>query len=554
MLSAGVLLLAGFVAVLLLSAWPLGVYLSALVEERLPQWLVRLEQQIFVWQREPMSWGTYAVAIVLFNLLGGIVLFSILECQDLLPLNPGNLPAVPGWVALNTSISFITNTNWQAYAGETTLSMFSQMVGLTVQNFLSAANGIAVAFVLMRALVARTADVSLGNFWTDLWRITVYLLLPASILYALFLSQQGVVQSFLGSVHVSGLDGVGQQIPLGPVASQEAIKMLGTNGGGYFNANSAHPFENPTGLTNFVQMVLIVWIPTALCFCFGRVTGKPGLGRALVWCMGIVLIVAAAALMWCELQQGGNWEGKETRFGILASSLFATVTTAASNGAVNAMHESLSALGGMIPMLLMQLGEIIFGGVGSGWYGMMLFVFLTVFLAGLMIGRSPEYLGKKIDIFDMKMVVIAILLPSVAILLGTAIAIVSPSALTSLHQQGPHGFSEMLYAFSSAANNNGSAFAGLNAATPFMTISLSLCMILGRFGVMFPVLAIAGSFLKKRQQPESAGSLVCHGPLFVGMLIGVIILVGLLTFIPALFLGPIVEHLQWLSGFHGVTK
>lgn len=412
MFSSGVALLTSYMLVLLLLAWPLGIALTRLVDDRLPLWLIRVESHIKFLENSQMKWQTYAAAILVFNLLGAALLFLLMLFQGSLPLNPLHLPDVSPLLAMNTAISFITNTNWQAYAGETTLSPLSQMLGLTVHNFLSAANGIAVAFVLMRALT-RTGSQQLGNAWVDIWRITVYLLLPLSVIYALFLAQQGVVQSLMAQISVPGLSGVEQHIPLGPVASQEAIKMLGTNGGGYFNANSAHPFENPTALTNFVQMVSILLIPAALCICFGRVAGDNRVGSALLWTMGIMLSVAALLIMWAEsqghpvlanlavdqqmsaIQSGGNMEGKETRFGLWASSLFATITTAASCGAVNAMHDSLTPLGGLIPMVLMQLGEVVFGGVGSGWYGMMLFVFLTVFLAGLMIGRTPEYLGKK---------------------------------------------------------------------------------------------------------------------------------------------------------------
>ncbi len=560
MFSSGILLLASYMVVLLLLAWPLGIALTRLVDDRLPLGLLRFESRMKILDNSPMNWQTYAAAILVFNILGAAVLFLMMLFQGFLPLNPMHLPAVEPLLAMNTAISFITNTNWQAYAGETTLSLLTQMMGLTVHNFLSAANGIAVAFVLMRAF-ARTGGKQLGNAWTDIWRITVYLLLPISIVYALFLSQQGVVQTFMAQISVPGLNGIEQHIPLGPVASQEAIKMLGTNGGGFFNANSAHPFENPTALTNFVQMISILLIPAALCICFGRIAGDNRVGSALLWTMGIMLAGAALVIMWAEsqghpllahlpvdqqmsaLQSGGNMEGKETRFGIWASSLFATITTAASCGAVNAMHDSLTPLGGLIPMVLMQLGEVVFGGVGSGWYGMMLFVFLTVFLAGLMIGRTPEYLGKKIEIYEMKMVTIAILIPPALVLLGTALAVILPQGLVSLHESGPHGFSEILYAFSSAANNNGSAFAGLNGNTPFMNITLAVLMFVGRFGVMVPVLAIAGALIEKRHQPSGAGSLACHGPLFVGMLIGVVLLIGALTFIPALALGPVVEHL-----------
>jgi K+-transporting ATPase ATPase A chain len=455
-----------------------------------------------------MNWCQYLLAILLFNGVGLVVLFALLMSQGALPLNPQHLPGLSWDLALNTAVSFVSNTNWQAYAGESTLSYLSQMAGLTVQNFLSAATGIAVIFAFTRAW-SRQQVSTLGNAWVDLTRITLWLLLPISLLIAVFFIQQGVPQNFLPYQAFTSLEGVHQSLPMGPVASQEAIKMLGTNGGGFFNANSSHPFENPTALSNMVQMLAIFLIPAALCFAFGDVVGDRRQGHAILWAMTLIFIVCVAVVMWAEthgnphlLQLGAdsslNMEGKESRFGILASSLFAVITTAASCGAVNAMHDSFTALGGMVPMWLMQIGEVVFGGVGSGLYGMLLFVMLAVFIAGLMIGRTPEYLGKKIDVREMKMIALAILVTPTLVLLGTALAMMTEAGRAGMFNPGPHGFSEVLYAVTSAANNNGSAFAGLGAATPFWNLLLAFCMLFGRFAVIVPVMAIAGSLVSKR--------------------------------------------------------
>ncbi|WP_032902579.1 potassium-transporting ATPase subunit KdpA, partial [Yersinia enterocolitica] len=461
-------------------------------------------------------------------------------------------------LALNTAVSFVTNPNWKAYSGENTLSYLSQMAGLTVQNFLSAATGIAVAFALIRAF-SRHSAATLGNAWVDLVRITLYVLLPIALIIALIFVSQGVLQNLDGYLHITTLEGVKQTLPMGPVASQEAIKMLGTNGGGFFGANSAHPFENPTAFSNFVQMLAIFLIPCALCFAFGQVVGDTRQGHALIWAMSLIFVVAVVVVMYAELagnphliklgaDSNINMEGKESRFGILATSMYAVVTTAASCGAVNAMHDSFTALGGMVPMWLMQIGEVVFGGVGSGLYGMLLFVLLTVFIAGLMIGRTPEYLGKKIDVFDMKMTALAILVTPAVVLLGTALALCTDAGRAGILNPGAHGFSEVLYALSSAANNNGSAFAGLSVNTPFYNLLLAAAMFLGRFGVILPVLAIASSLVAKKRQPAGNGTLPTSGPLFIGLLVGTVLLVGALTFIPALALGPVAEHLQvWLT-------
>jgi K+-transporting ATPase ATPase A chain len=505
-------------------------------------------------QNQEMNWRQYLLAILLLNVCGLFVLFAMLMLQGILPLNPQQLPGLSWHLALNTAVSFVTNTNWQSYAGETTLSYFSQMAGLTVQNFLSAASGIAVIFALTRAF-ARQKMNTLGNAWVDLTRITLWVLLPISLLIALFFIQQGTLQNLLPYSSYTSLEGVKQMLPMGPVASQEAIKMLGTNGGGFFNANSSHPFENPTALANFVQMLAIFLIPSALCFAFGDVVNDRRQGRTLLWAMSIIFVVCAALVMWAEwhgnahfMQLGAdsniNMEGKESRFGILASSLYAVVTTAASCGAVNAMHDSFTALGGMIPLWLMQIGEVVFGGVGSGLYGMLLFVLLAVFIAGLMIGRTPEYLGKKIDVREMKLTALAILVTPALVLMGTALALMTDAGRSGIFNPGIHGFSEVLYAVSSAANNNGSAFAGLSANSPFWNCLLAFCMFVGRFGVIIPVMAIAGTLVSKNIQPTSSGTLPTHGALFVGLLIGTVLLVGALTFIPALALGPVAEHLS----------
>ncbi|NMP26306.1 potassium-transporting ATPase subunit KdpA [Rahnella sp. SAP-1] len=561
MAAPAFLLIASFMLVLLLLSHPLGKFIAGLIEGETGPWVRGFERRVLGLagtHDAEMNWKQYALAIFSFNLLGIVLLTVILMLQGVLPLNPQQFPSLSWDLAFNTAVSFVTNTNWQAYSGESALSYFSQMVGLTVQNFLSASTGIAVAFALIRAF-ARPSASTLGNAWSDLLRITLYLLLPISLLLALYFVSQGVLQNFEVYQHVTTLEGVQQTLPMGPVASQEAIKMLGTNGGGFFGANSAHPFENPTAMTNMVQMLAIFIIPCALCFAFGRVVGDNRQGHALLWAMSLIFVVAVVAVMAAELQgnphlsalgadSNGNMEGKEMRFGILASSLFSVVTTAASCGAVNAMLDSFTALGGMIPMWLIQIGEVVFGGVGSGLYGILLFVLLTVFIAGLMIGRTPEYLGKKIDVFDMKMTALAILVSPTLVLLGTALALVTPAGLAGILNPGAHGLSEVLYAYSSAANNNGSAFAGLSVNTPFYNLTLAVAMFFGRFGVILPVLAIAGSLVAKKRQPAGNGTLPTSGPLFIGLLVGTVLLVAALTFIPALALGPVAEHLQvWLA-------
>ncbi|AST69530.1 potassium-transporting ATPase subunit KdpA [Kosakonia cowanii] len=558
MAAQAFLLVAGFLLVLFLLARPLGSLLAKLIAGQPLPGVGAMENLLWrglgIDTRE-MSWRHYLLAILWLNLLGLALLFAMLMLQGILPLNPQNLPGLSWHLALNTAVSFVSNTNWQSYAGESTLSYFSQMVGLTVQNFLSAATGIAVVFALIRAFARRSME-TLGNAWVDLTRITLWVLLPLALLIALFFIQQGTLQNLLPYQPYTSLEGVQHLMPMGPVASQEAIKMLGTNGGGFFNANSSHPFENPTALTNFVQMLAIFLIPAALCFAFGEAVSDRRQGQMLLWAMSIIFVVCVAIVMRAEwlgnphfLTLGGdstiNMEGKESRFGILASSLYAVVTTAASCGAVNAMHDSFTALGGMIPMWLMQIGEVVFGGVGSGLYGMLLFVLLAVFIAGLMIGRTPEFLGKKIDVREMKMTALAILVTPALVLIGTALAMMTDAGRSGMFNPGIHGFSEVLYAVSSAANNNGSAFGGLSANTPFWNCLLAFCMFVGRFGVIVPVLAIAGSLVSKKIQPTSSGTLPTHGPLFIGLLIGTVLLVGALTFIPALALGPVAEYLQF---------
>ena len=557
MAAQGFLLIASFLLVLFALARPLGSLLARMITGAPLPAIARLDNGLLRMLKIPaeeMSWRRYLAAVLLLNLVGLVVLFAMLMLQGLLPLNPQQLPGLSWHLALNTAVSFVSNTNWQSYAGESTLSYFSQMAGLTVQNFLSAASGIAVIFALTRAF-SRQSVSTLGNAWVDITRITLWVLLPISLLLALFFIQQGALQNLNPYQPFTSLEGASQLLPMGPVASQEAIKMLGTNGGGFFNANSAHPFENPTALTNIVQMLAIFLIPAALCFAFGDAVRDRRQGQAILWAMSLIFAVCAALVMWAEWQGNGhllalgadsaiNMEGKESRFGILASSLYAVVTTAASCGAVNAMHDSFTALGGMIPLWLMQIGEVVFGGVGSGLYGMLLFVLLAVFIAGLMIGRTPEYLGKKIDVREMKLTALAILVTPALVLLGTALALMTEAGRSGIFNPGIHGFSEVLYAVSSAANNNGSAFAGLSANSPFWNCLLAVCMLLGRFGVIIPVMAIAGSLVNKKSQPATTGTLPTSGPLFIGLLIGTVLLVGALTFIPALALGPVAEHLS----------
>ncbi|WP_312045878.1 potassium-transporting ATPase subunit KdpA, partial [Erwinia sp.] len=536
-MAASASLLATYLVALLLLAWPLGRLTARLIDPRPLPFVGGVETALFriAGLRGEMRWQTYLLAVLLFNALGFVLLLAILLLQGTLPFNPQHFPGLAWDLALNTAVSFVTNTNWQAYAGESSLSYFSQMAGLTVQNFFSAATGIAVAFALTRAF-ARRSSATLGNAWQDLSRIVLWLLLPLSLLLALLFIQQGVVQSFSDYLPFTSLEGAKQLLPMGPVASQEAIKLLGTNGGGFFNANSAHPFENPTDISNFAQMLAIFLIPAALCFAFGEAVGDARQGRVILAAMTLIFLLCAAAMFWAELQgnpvlrslggDGTNLEGKESRFGVLVSGLYAVITTAASCGAVNAMHDSFTALGGMIPLWLMQIGEVIFGGVGSGLYGMLLFVLLAVFIAGLMIGRTPEYLGKKIDVREMKMTALAILVTPALVLLGSALAMMTDAGRAAMLNPGAHGFSEVLYALSSAANNNGSAFAGLSANTPFWNLLLAFCMLAGRFLIIVPVMAIAGSLAAKKVQPVSSGTLPTHGPLFVGLLIGTVLLTG----------------------------
>jgi potassium-transporting ATPase potassium-binding subunit len=517
-------------------------------------WLERLTYRFSgVNSNEETNWKTYTFQLLIFNLTGFLFVFLIQLTQVWLPLNPEGLPNVSWHSAFNTAVSFMTNTNWQGYSGETTLSFFVQMIGLTVQNFVSAATGIAVLLVLIRGLSRKTTD-KLGNFWTDLTRSTIYVLLPLSILLAVVLVGQGVVQNFNSYETIHTIEGAQQVIPSGPAASQIAIKQLGTNGGGFFNANSAHPFENPTPFSNFLEMLAILLIPASLTYTYGKMVGSTKQGWTVYITMFILLSIGLIVSLNAEYSSHsifGNlplMEGKETRFGITNSVLWSTSTTAASNGSVIAMHDSLTPISGMIAMINMMLGEVIFGGVGSGLYGMVVFIILTVFIAGLMVGRTPEYLGKKVEAFEVQMAILAVLAPGFVILIFTAIASVCNVGLSSLNNAGPHGFSEILYAFTSAAGNNGSAFAGLNANTVFYNLMLGVGMLIGRFGVIIPVLAIAGNMAKKKITPVSSGTFRTDNGLFIGLLIAVILIVGGLTFFPALSLGPIMEHLLMNSG------
>lgn len=586
------MLLAVYAVLVLAVAWPLGGYIVRVVEGRLP-WVASIERGLFrvagVDPEAPMSWRRYAIGLLLFNALGLVAVYALQRLQGVLPLNPQGFGAVTPDSSFNTAVSFVTNTNWQGYGGESTMSYLTQMLALTVQNFLSAATGIAVVIALIRGF-ARASAASIGNVWADLTRITLWLLLPISFVLAIFFVGQGVIQNFDAYREATRIEAVDYQAPkldaqgqavtdaegkpvmedakattqtlaMGPVASQLAIKMVGTNGGGFFNANSAHPYENPTPLSNLIQMLAIFAIPAALCFSFGQMVGDRRQGIAVFAAMAALFTVFAIGAIAFEqqgnpniaalgvdqsvsaLQSGGNMEGKEARFGIGASGLFAAITTAASCGAVNAMHDSFTPLGGAVPLVLMQLGEVVFGGVGSGLYGMLVFAILAVFLAGLMIGRTPEYLGKKIEAAEMKMVSIAILVTPILVLAGTAIAVMSDAGRAGIANPGAHGFSEIFYALSSAANNNGSAFAGLSANTPFYNVLLALAMWFGRFGVIVPVLAIAGALAAKKRIAVTEGTMPTHGPLFVVLLIGTVALVGLLNYVPGLALGPVIEHL-----------
>ncbi|PRC91180.1 potassium-transporting ATPase subunit KdpA [Solimicrobium silvestre] len=598
--------LALFLIVLMLCAVPLGGYIARIMSgegNAVTRLIGPIERFIYricgVDHNTEMGWKSYAFAVILFNLLGVLAVYALQRLQGFLPLNPQAMAAISPDSSFNTAISFVTNTNWQGYTGEAAMSYLTQMLGLAVQNFFSAATGLAVVIAMIRGF-ARHSMQTIGNFWVDITRSVLYILLPLALIIAVFFMGQGVIQNFdeyktvnltealtytQPKVDAAGapvLDAKGvavqetlttttQTLPMGPVASQEAIKMVGTNGGGFFNANSAHPYENPTPLSNFIQILAIFLIPAALCIAFGKMVGDPRQGWAVLAAMTVIFVVMAYFANAAEMQgnpalngmgidqtaqvssgnfaqAGGNMEGKETRFGIVASSIFATVTTAASCGAVNGMHDSFTALGGMVPLWLIQLGEVVFGGVGSGLYGMLIFAILAVFIAGLMIGRTPEYLGKKIEAFDMKMVSIAILVGPFLVLVGTAIAVLVTDGKAGILNPGAHGFTEVLYAFSSAVNNNGSAFAGISANTPFYNIMLAIAMWFGRFLVIVPVLAIAGSLVRKKRLATTVGSLPTHGPLFVVLLIGSVIIVGALTYIPALALGPVIEHLTLSAG------
>jgi potassium-transporting ATPase potassium-binding subunit len=588
-----------YMIVLLLLAKPLGVYMARVYEgrpiglDRVLGWLERLIYRLSgVRSSEEMGWKTYALAMLAFNLAGLLAVYLFQRIQGVLPLNPQGLGALSPDSSFNTAVSFATNTNWQGYGGETTMSYLTQTLGLTVQNFVSAATGMAVMVAVIRGF-ARRSTATIGNFWVDLTRTTLYILLPLSFVMALLLVSQGTVQTFGAYAKVSVLqpteydepvtdadgkpvlDEKGQPttkkatlseqiIAVGPAASQIAIKQLGTNGGGFFNVNSAHPFENPTPLSNFLELLAILLIPAALCYTFGVMVGDTRQGWTILAAMTVIFVALLAVCVVAEqnghvfvkqgvdhtaseLQSGGNMEGKEVRFGIATSALWAAATTAASNGSVNSMHDSYTPIGGLVPMWLMQLGEVVYGGVGSGLYGMLMFAIIAVFVAGLMVGRTPEYLGKKIESYEMKMASLVILITPALVLIGTSIGVVTAAGKAGIANPGIHGFSEILYAFSSASNNNGSAFAGLTVNTPFYNTALGLCMLFGRYWLAIPVLAIAGSLASKKTVPAGAGTLPTHTPLFVALLVGVVILVGALTFVPALALGPIVEHLTLIA-------
>jgi K+-transporting ATPase ATPase A chain len=599
MTGNGLLQLALYLMVLLALAKPLGLYMARVYEGRAPGLeaaLGGIERLLYrlsgIRPDREMGWKTYTLAMLIFNFAGLLAVYLLQRLQGLLPLNPQGLGAVTPDSSFNTAVSFATNTNWQGYGGETTMSSLTQMLGLTVQNFVSAAAGMATLVAFVRGFSRRSAE-TIGNFWVDLTRTTLYVLLPLSLVLALILVSQGVVQTFGEYAKVTVVQPTQYDVPetdeagkpvldekgrprtttatlseqvlaLGPAASQIAIKQLGTNGGGFFNVNSSHPFENATPLSNFFELLAILVISAALCYTFGVMVGDTRQGWAVLAAMTIVFVgllavcVAAeqhgATLGWLgvdhqpsELQAGGNMEGKEVRHGIATSALWATATTAASNGSVNSMHDSYTPIGGLVPMWLMQLGEVIYGGVGSGLYGMLVFAIIAVFVAGLMVGRTPEYLGKKIEAYEIKMASLVILIPPAVVLIGTAVAVVSPGGTATIYNPGAHGFSEVLYAFSSAGNNNGSAFAGLGANTPFYNTGLGIAMLFARYWLAIPTLAIAGSLARKKTVPPGPGTLPTHTPLFVVLLIGVVLLVGALTFVPALALGPIVEHLIMTS-------
>ncbi|MFS8046575.1 potassium-transporting ATPase subunit KdpA [Rhizobium sp. BR 314] len=553
-----------FIGILLLLVKPLGGYMTRVFtgERTLLSYVLGpVERGLYrlagTDEREDQHWTTYSVSLLLFSLAGFIVLYALQRLQAGLPYNPAGMTAVGPELSFNTATSFVTNTNWQNYGGESTMSYLVQMAGLTVQNFVSAATGIAIAIALIRAF-ARASGKAIGNFWVDMTRATLYVLLPICIVLTLVYVYLGVPQTLGPYVNAATLEGAQQTIAVGPVASQLAIKMLGTNGGGFFNANSAHPFENPDAISNLIQMLSIFAIGAALTNVFGRMVGSQRQGWAILAAMCTLFIAGVIITYWAEAAgnplvhalgiQGGNMEGKEVRFGIVASSLFAVITTAASCGAVNGMLDSFTAIGGLIPLINLQLGEVIIGGVGAGFYGIVMFIIIAIFVAGLMVGRTPEYLGKKIEAKEVKMAMLAVLCLPFGMLIFTAISAVLPSAVASVGNAGPHGFSEILYAYSSAAANNGSAFGGLSGNTPWFNITLGLVMLIGRFLVIVPALAIAGSLITKKTVPASAGTFPTDGPLFVGLLVGTILIVGGLTFFPALALGPIVEHLAMITG------
>ncbi|KKX31522.1 potassium-transporting ATPase subunit KdpA [Rhizobium sp. LC145] len=553
-----------YCGIIIALAKPLGGYMTRVFngERTLLSPLLRpIERGLYglagTGEREEQHWTTYTVALLLFNLAGFFLLYALQRLQGGLPFNPAGMSGLPSDLAFNTAASFVSNTNWQNYGGESTMSYLTQMLGLNVQNFLSAATGVAIAMALIRAF-ARKSVQTLGNFWVDLTRCTLYILLPICVIGTLVLVWQGVPQNLNPYTVATTLEGAQQTIAQGPVASQMMIKHLGTNGGGFFNANAAHPFENPTALTNLIHMVSIFAIGAALTNVFGRMVGNEKQGWAIFATMGILFLAGVTVCYWAEAAgnplvhalgiDGGNMEGKEARFGIPLSALFAVITTAASCGAVNAMHDSFMALGGMIPLINMMLGEIIIGGVGAGFYGILLFVVVAIFVAGLMVGRTPEYLGKKIEAKEVKMAMLALLCLPLFMLGFTAVAVVLPNAVASIANPGPHGFSEILYAYVSAAANNGSAFGGLTGNTPWYNVTLGLTMLAGRFLIIVPAMALAGSLVTKKAAPESAGTFPTHGPLFVALLLGVIVIMGGLEFFPALALGPIVEHLAMLGG------
>ncbi|MBV8047720.1 MAG: potassium-transporting ATPase subunit KdpA [Paludibacterium sp.] len=593
------ILLGTFLVALLLLSYPLGGYMARIVKGDIPgpaRFLVPVEHAVYrlcgVDPKEESGWKPYTFGLILFSFVGVLFVYLLQRVQGYLPLNPQGMTAVSPDSAFNTAVSFVTNTNWQGYAGETTMSYLTQMAALTVQNFLSAASGIAVVIALIRGFARHSAAV-IGNLWADLTRITLYILLPLSIVLGLLFVGQGAIQNLSPYKDVATVQATQYQVPrvdkagnpvkdaagkpiidtlttktqtlaMGPVASQEAIKMLGTNGGGFYNANSAHPYENPTPLANFLQMLAIFLIPAGLCFTFGAMVGDKRQGWAVIAAMAVLFVSLTCVGLWAEqkgvpalshlnvdqqastLQAGGNMEGKETRFGINSTMLFVAVTTSASCGAVNAMHDSLTPLGGLVPTFLMQLGEVVFGGVGSGLYGMLIFAILAVFIAGLMVGRTPEYLGKKIEIFEMKMTALTILVTPTLVLVLTAIAVMTDGGRAAIANPGAHGFSELLYTFTSAANNNGSAFAGVSVNTPWYNIMTGIAMWFGRFFMIVPILAIAGSLGAKKRLQVTSGTLPTHGPLFVVLLIGVVLLVGALNYVPALALGPVAEHLQMI--------